>query len=357
MNQDALQVEVSGATPGGALPLLVYVTGGREDDGLWFSRHYPGVRWKAFNQPRQTWLERRIPKPNLTLVRSCWRASRYAIREDARLLISVDPKVTYRCGEVLRFSTKHVPHLAWSFNFAELPRGMKRKMMAHAFEQVDCFIVHSTMERSLYADVFKIPIDRFEMMRWAVGSPEVNHPDRPIVPGDYLCALGGNARDYGTLMDAMALLPEIPLVAILRPHNLEGITVPPNVTVKMGIPTGDANNILMHSRFMALPLVGTEIPCGHVTVVAAMHLGKAQIVTRSTGLDDYVMEDRNALTYEARSAEDLASKIRKLWDDPGLCQTLGENGRRFAAEYCSNDLARNTLTSKLRQYGMLPAEG
>ena len=63
-------------------------------------------------------------------------------------------------------------------------------------------------------------------------------------------------------MAAMARLPEIPLVAVLRPHNLEGVAVPPNVTVKMGVPLGDANNILMHSRFMAMPLVGTQIPAG-----------------------------------------------------------------------------------------------
>ena len=200
---------------------------------------------------------------------------------EARLLISVHPKVTYRCAEALRLSRRRVPHLAWSFNFAELPRGMKRSMMARAFGQVHCFIVHSTMERNLYAEAFGIPIERFEMMRWAVAPPEASHPDRPIVPGDYLCGLGGNARDYGTLMAAMARLPEFPLVAVLRPHNLEGVTVPPNVTVKMGVPLGDANNILMHSRFMALPLAGTQIPCGHVTVVAAMHLGKASIVTRS----------------------------------------------------------------------------
>ena len=67
-------------------------------------------------------------------------------------------------------------------------------------------------------------------------------------------------------------------------------------------------------------------------------------------------EDQNAITYEARSAEDLAAKIRKLWEDPGLCRTLGENGRKFAAKYCSDELARNTLASKLRQFGLIPAE-
>ena len=31
-------------------------------------------------------------------------------------------------------------------------------------------------------------------------------------------------------------------------------------------------SVLLHSRFMVLPLLTSDVPCGHVTLVAAMHL-------------------------------------------------------------------------------------
>ena len=40
----------------------------------------------------------------------------------------------------------------------------------------------------------------------------------------------------------------------------------------VAIPYPRAMNILQHSRFMVLPLKGSAVPCGHVTLVAAMLL-------------------------------------------------------------------------------------
>ncbi len=87
-------------------------------------------------------------------------------------------------------------------------------------------------------------------------------------------------------------------------------------------------NILFYSRFMVLPLVGTEVPCGHVTLVAAMHLGKAYVITESAGIRDYAKDGFNALTVRYGSLDDLVGAIVRLWDNPQLCAQLG--GKRQA---------------------------
>ena len=70
MSQDSLRVAGSDRVRDRAdpRPSLVYVTGGQSDDGKWFSASFPGVRWESFRQPGQNWLERRTPKPNMTLL-------------------------------------------------------------------------------------------------------------------------------------------------------------------------------------------------------------------------------------------------------------------------------------------------
>ena len=94
-------------------------------------------------------------------------------------------------------------------------------------------------------------------------------------------------------------------------------------------------NILAFSRFMVLPLVAGDVPCGHVTLVAAMHLGKAMVVTDSVGVHDYVHEGENALAVEAGSMDELANALKRLWQDQELCRRFGENGRLFAAYECT----------------------
>ena len=131
-----------------------------------------------------------------------------------------------------------------------------------------------------------------------------------------MCAIGGNARDYGTLLEAARLTPQIRFVCVVRPNSLRSLDIPSNVTVHTNLPSGQAMNILLHSRFMVLPLLHSEVPCGHVTIVAAMHLGKAFVITDSEGVRDYVQDGHNAMTIPARSAAALAEATERLWRSP-----------------------------------------
>jgi glycosyltransferase involved in cell wall biosynthesis len=122
---------------------------------------------------------------------------------------------------------------------------------------------------------------------------------------------------------------------VVRPDNLRGLDIPPNVLTYENLPNGLAMNVLYYSRFMVLPLANASVPCGHVTLVAAMHLGKAFIITDSSGVRDYVYDGENALTVAAGSVDDLVAKIEILWSNTPLCAKLGEKGLRFAVQECS----------------------
>jgi glycosyltransferase involved in cell wall biosynthesis len=224
--------------------------------------------------------------------------------------------------------------------------------MASSFARVDRFIVYSTWERSLYAEYFEIDPRRIDVLLWGVGQPRVDPPDSAVEPGEYICALGGNGRDYRTLFAAMERLPEIPLVAVLRPENVAGLRVPPNVRLHHLIPNGKANNILAFSRFMVLPLAGTDVPCGHVTAVAAMYLKKALVITNSQGVSDYVQDGFNSLLVPVGDAAVLAERIRALWNDPQRADQFGTAGLAFARANCSEQQIIGHLRTVLQEYGL-----
>lgn len=310
--------------------------------------------WHFFhNQPRGL-LEKYIRQPDLAMIRSCRQAVHFALGSHADLIVTHDPRISFWYAFFANRLGLQTEHIAYSFNFPELPRGVKRRLMTKAFASISQFIVYSTLEKQLYSDYFGIPQERIEVRLWSVSVPEVQ-PEEPLEAGDYICAIGGNARDYQTLMAAMEKLPDIRLVLVARPSNLKNLNIPSNVKVLVNIPMEQTMNILKYSRFMVLPLRGSEVPCGHVTLVAAMHLGKTFIITNSSGIRDYVFHDYNAVTCEPFAPEALAEAIRALWNDPDRCHSLGENGRQFAEKNCSEELVRQHLQDLLlRKRNCLP---
>ena len=220
-----------------------------------------------------------------------------------------------------------------SFNFTVLPGPLKRRIFSLALQRVERFAVFSQMERALYASAFKLDASKIDFIHWGVSPPEVER--EPIVSGNYVCSIGGNARDYQTLMDAARLMSNTKFVVVARPQNMVGLDVPSNVTVRTNLPFSDAMNILGHSRLLALPLTGSEVPCGHVTIVAAMHLGKPIVVTESTGVTDYVENGVTGLTVKTGSASDLVCAVQSLLKDESLLDPLANSGQRFAATHCS----------------------
>ena len=58
--------------------------------------------------------------------------------------------------------------------------------------------------------------------------------------------------------------------------------------------------------------------------------GKPVICSRIGGLPEIVDDGATGLLFEPGNAEDLAEKIRYLWDRPDLCRKMGQAGREKA---------------------------
>jgi hypothetical protein len=249
-------------------------------------------------------------------------------------IVSHGPYTSYYAEAVGRGRHRDVPHLAFSFNFTDIPSGSRLAAMRRAFSRINRFMVYSTMERDLYSEVFGIPIERFIFLRWGVAPPIFEPGPREITQG-YVAALGGEARDYGTLCEAARRLPDVTFALIVRPHSLAGIDVPKNVTVYTNLTWDRAWSFVWHSDVALLPLRSRDTPNGHVTAVGTMHIGKAQIITDSVGIRDYATDEQTALLVRPGDDAGFARAIERLLRDSDLRKRLGSAARTFAAEYCT----------------------
>jgi len=302
-----------------------------------------GSNWVFYNSKPKNWFERLIKKPSLARIRTVFQA--LFVAKEGDLIVIHGPYLAFYYGIFSKLTNKKLTCIVYSFNFTSLPHGLSRTRMSYAFKIIDKFVAYSSMEKELYASWFNIPEDKIDICLWGVKKPGISK--KALIDYPYITAIGGNSRDYRTLMEAMKDLPSINLVAVMRPSNLIGLDVPNNVEVRTNIDRLDANNILGFAKFMVLPLVGSEIPCGHVTLVAAMHLSVPSVVTNSTGLDDYVSNNNNAIIVDDNDVGKLTKAIELLWSNTELQNTLSINGLEFANKYCTEKVIINHFNEYL----------
>jgi glycosyltransferase involved in cell wall biosynthesis len=254
-------------------------------------------------------------------------------------------------GLLRRMLRVKAPLIAYSFHFDVDPSASKQRLIAQMARGIDRFVVYSRAEIDHYHRIFGIPGDRIEMTYWGIRAPEPLADPEPVVEGDYLCTIGGSARDYRTFLAAAALVPEIPIVAVVRPQSLEGLEVPPNVRVYVDLPYDRMANVLVHSRGTVIPLT-PPARSGHSVLVLALHHAKAAIISDIPGVRDYVRDGRNALACPPSDPEAMASAMRRLWDDPQLGRSLGDEGLRFAREHCTEEAVVSHFLACLGRLGL-----
>jgi glycosyltransferase involved in cell wall biosynthesis len=286
-------------------------------------------------------LEKNVRFLNVARVRAAFETAVSARRTNAIALIALGPTSAAWCAIFCRLFGLKIEIIAHGFNFAALPKGIKQFVFAIALKKISRFVVFSTIEREIYSRVFGIPIGHFDFIFWGTHPPKAKDLSLPFIPGDYISVIGGNARDFEVLLNAARLAPELRFILVVRPESLKAFHIPTNVDVYVNLPFNVTMNVLQHSRFMVLPLLTSSVPCGHVTIVSAMHLGKAIIVTGSAGVRDYIQDEVTGLTVNVGDVDDLTFAIRRLMNDIKLCHRLGQAAKEFASSRCTEETTIN----------------
>lgn len=258
-------------------------------------------------------IERLITRPRISRLRA---AAQAVALSHGDPVISHLPRMTAALAGLQKVSGNRSRHLAFSFNFTELPTGPQRQMFRAVLGRVERFVTFSHFEVDRYAAHFGIDRQAIHPLLWAQDTPAVAAGPTPFSGQSYVCALGGEGRDYATLSRAARMLPHITFVVIARTYNAIGPKTP-NVHVLCNIAAPIAWKIAQESAFMALPLLTRETCCGHITLVAAKLLGIPTISTFSLATREYVEVDQ---TCPPGDPDALAASIQAAWDNRAALQ-------------------------------------
>jgi hypothetical protein len=211
-----------------------------------------------------------------------------------------------------------------SFNVPRRRNGWAKIVGFLLFRRVDHFVVHSQYDIELAANLYRIDKGRFTFMNYRrealndEGTPlEFKEANR----GEFILSIGGNARDYHTLCQAVVDLP-VRLVVVAREYNLVGVNIPKNVSVYTNIPLAYCDWLVKRSQFTVMAFDGSEPSCGQISVVSSLMAGRPVICTDCTAMRDYIEPMRNGLLVEPRDVKSLRQAIVRLRDDVELCKSL-----------------------------------
>lgn len=322
----------------------------------WLEKNFNDRQLRWEHASTQAWPDMRSLPASTTLkrLRAAWLALSYTTKETS-LLVSHGPRPAFYASTLAFGRLNKTPHLAFSFNFTELPSPRRQAIMAKAFQSIDRFTVFSSMEKQLYSRVFDLDPKRIDVLHWAVEPFKKSQLLKPVQDPHYFCAVGSQGRDYRVLMGVMSKLPQCRLHLIAYPENLVNLKIPENVTIHQNVPFEFAAALVAHADAMVLPLIGSEVPCGHVTAVMAMHLGVPIIATDSIGLHDYLRQNDTAILFPTSEENALKQCLELFLDNPTHFQSCADRAFKFAQYYCIEERTIEYFQKYIEQtFGFIP---
>jgi glycosyltransferase involved in cell wall biosynthesis len=175
----------------------------------------------------------------------------------------------------------------------------------------------------------------------------VHAPDFPTDPaqGEYIAYVGrvDPVKGVDTLSLA-ARITKLP-VRVAGTGTIMGEVdkkAPANLEFLGKLDRNQLGSFYRKARFMVVPSKWFEV-CPMV-ILEAFSYGLPVIASRIGGLPELVQHGHTGLLFETGDAEDLASKMMGLWNDPNLCQKMGSAGRSKVLKEHSEDIYYHRLT-------------
>jgi len=199
---------------------------------------------------------------------------------------------------------------------------LKLLLQRLSFSSIEVIFVSSTSEIRTYSRRLRIPEGRFRFLPFHTN---IVIPRMTDGHERYIFSAGKTGRDYKVLADALRGTG-IDAVIVSDDIHVEGIDLPPNVTVRKNIPYSEYMELLEKSILVVVPLKRLVKSTGQVVVLEAQALGKPVIVTETVGTLDYIEHGANGILVPPEDVESLRKAIIELISCPSARDSLARNG-------------------------------
>lgn len=255
-------------------------------------------------------------------------------------VITVFPQLAATVGALTRTKPGHTPVVAWFFN-TELYGGIRHRAANMALARIDRFVVHSQVERRAFSDWLGQPLERFVFVPLQYGGPV----DASVLPDDddpFVLAVGSGHRDFATLFAALERL-DYRTIVISSPRALAGFTPPACVEIREQVPRDEIRRLVQRARVNAIPMTVDGVVGGTVTIVETMRHGRAPIITRRDGVEDYVTNEVSGLLVDPYDVDGFTCALERAWTDDALRASIDSGARAFADANCTDAAAGRAL--------------
>lgn len=314
-----------------------------EGEGISFSKLAPPGKWRD-------WHAGRLRITPLTSWIGHMRHARAAVRLAPAGIVTCFPQLAICAAFWKKFGSAK-PHLiAYNFNLGELRPGLRQRLARSVAGQIDCYVVHSPEEVARYAAYLDIPQDRVQFVPLQRGEIEILRDEDTEAP--FVVAMGSAHRDYPTLIRAVDRLG-VPTVIVTRAADIAALPQSPHVTFRSGMSEQECLELQARARICVTPIANMTTASGQVTFINAMQLGVPVVATRCPGTEGYIEHGKDGLLVAPFDVDDMAAAIDRLWQDPGLRESLADAARLTARTRFSDEVAAKRLLGMIKK--MLPA--
>jgi glycosyltransferase involved in cell wall biosynthesis len=173
---------------------------------------------------------------------------------------------------------------------------------------------------------------------------------RPPDDGGLILSVGDDiGRDFDTLMQAVHDLDiRLRVKTRLKLPSLPGR----RATVEQvagRLSFCDFRSLYEQSDFVVIPLHVTENVSGVGSVLEAMAMGKALVLSDNPVIRDYVIPNETALLVPPGDPRALREAIQTLRQDKSRAAFLGQRGRRFVEQMFANAVFGKRMASAIRR--------
>jgi glycosyltransferase involved in cell wall biosynthesis len=296
----------------------------------------------------------------------------FAMRSRYDAILTDGEHVGIPLALMLRLSRSRVRHVTIGHRLT----ARKKKPFFKVFgvqARMERIAVHSRMQRDLAVRDLGVAPGRVELIPYQVDTRF--WAPRDVLEDRLVVSAGLEHRDYETLFRAVSGLNALVVIGAASHwsrHRATGSTVPANVRVDK-FDYQALRDLYARAALVVVPLMDIDNQAGVTTILEAMAMGKAVVVTQSAGQTDViedrrtkpraglrpravsltrVLADRAGLSVEPTGFyvapgdhDGLRSAIAYLLDHPEERARLGRAGRRAAEEHFTVELFAERIRS------------
>jgi glycosyltransferase involved in cell wall biosynthesis len=231
----------------------------------------------------------------------------------------------------------------------------KKLLLQMLHPQMDAIFLYAQPQKTYVQDVLGIPADKLHLIAFHADT-RFFHPMPEVKVENRISSAGLELRDYPTLIEAVRGLDvDVRLAAASpwskRKNETENRELPANVNAR-GYGYRDLRDLYASSRFVVVPLYDTDFQAGVTTILEAMAMGKAVIVSRTRGQRDVIQDGVNGIYVPPGDAPALRRAITDLLASPQRAAELGANARRTIESEMSLDLWADRIAGVVRHVAL-----